>query len=161
APPSHGQGLWIAPRGVEVALAFDPDGARLVSGGADGRLRLCDPASGKELWSIDAQAGNLSSAAFSPDGGRIVTTGGGVRVWDARTGKLVCVINGEFSDVAWTPDGRRIVTAWCPWIDARGLGLVQAWDASTGVEAFRMHVPSASRVEKACFAPDGTRLAEV
>src|SRR5262249_5498256 len=70
------------PRPVR-ALAFAPDGKRLLSGGADGAARLWDVA-GQELRVL-THGGPVTAVAFSPAGDRAVTGGEdrSVVVWDA------------------------------------------------------------------------------
>jgi WD40 repeat protein len=71
-------------------------------------------------------------AAFSPSGDRVVTAGddGTARVWNARTGALVCQTersdpDGEMLFADFSPGGDRISTA--------GLAGARVWDASTCV----------------------------
>src|SRR5262249_5304147 len=71
--------VWDAVRGHELhalhahagfvhALAFSPDGQRLVSGGRDGIVRLWDVATGYEILSFQGQSEPVVSLAFSADG---------------------------------------------------------------------------------------------
>jgi WD40 repeat protein len=69
---------------VVSAVAFSPNGQRILTGGGDQTVRLWDVATGKELLKIDAQVGRggVSSVRFSPDGRTILAAGnGGVAVW--------------------------------------------------------------------------------
>jgi RNA polymerase sigma factor (sigma-70 family) len=89
------------------ALAFSADGQRLVSGAADGSVRLWDATTGKPLqvwrghearrplrlhrwWRAGVQALDLS-----PDGRWVASAGSDERlcVWDAATGKQACTFN--------------------------------------------------------------------
>ena len=62
------------PNVVSYAAAFAPDGKVLATGGRDGKVRLWDVASAKEVRVIDAHKsqtgfeGWINSVAFSPDG---------------------------------------------------------------------------------------------
>ena len=75
----------------------------------------------------------VTSAAFSPDGTRIVTSGagGGIRVWDAKTGIELLELKGEVqipgNSVRFKSDGTQIYE------DSRGV-TVRVWDARTGAE---------------------------
>jgi len=50
-------------------VGWSPDGARLLSGGADGTVRLWEAASGRELALLEGHKGPVLSVGWSPDGG--------------------------------------------------------------------------------------------
>jgi WD40 repeat protein len=77
--------LRADPPGYVVhALAFSPDGRRLVTGDSDGAVRVWDADGGRELFTFRGHGGPISDVAFSPAGDRVVSVGGStVRVWDA------------------------------------------------------------------------------
>ena len=52
--------------GDALAVAFSPDGARIVSGSADGTVRVWDAASGEELLVLRGHEDVVWAAAFSP-----------------------------------------------------------------------------------------------
>ena len=57
----------------------------------DQTVKLWDAVSGRELLTLDGNAGPISSVAFSPDGRRIVAGGwwGLAKVWEAATPEQV------------------------------------------------------------------------
>lgn len=76
------------------ALAFCPDGQRLLTGDGLGRLHLWNVANGGEIYSIaahDASRGfdGVSAVAFSDDGAWFASGGadGVARVWNTDTGR--------------------------------------------------------------------------
>src|SRR5262249_33044540 len=74
--------------------------------------RRCRP----ELLTFCGHDGPVWAVAFHPDGTRIASAGarGVVKVWAARTGKVLRTLRGHEGGVrgaAFTPDGRRLVTA--------------------------------------------------
>jgi WD40 repeat protein len=71
--------------GYVPAIAFSPDGTRLVSASSDHTLKLWDTAEGIELGTLYGHRGCVSGVVFSKDGHRIFSTGeyGDVREWEA------------------------------------------------------------------------------
>ncbi len=103
-------------RGI-VALAWSPDGQRLVSAGQDGNAILWRISDGTRLGDPMHHGAELSAVAFSPDGTQIVTAGidKEARFWDGQTALPLAVKplrhEGSIAHLAFSPDGRRIATA--------------------------------------------------
>jgi WD40 repeat protein/HEAT repeat protein len=80
------------------ALAFAPDGGRVLSGGNDSSVRLWQVSTGKELRLFEGHTGILRCVAFSPDGRRAASAGDdtSIRVWDlpASLDELVKTLEG-------------------------------------------------------------------
>lgn len=68
---------------LPVALAFSPNGRRLVSATARTAVSLWDPASGRNVLTISRCSSTFGAAAFCPDGQAVVTGDihGTVRLW--------------------------------------------------------------------------------
>jgi WD40 repeat protein len=144
--------------GTVGSAAFSPDGARIVTGSADGTARIWDAATGKEVTVLRGHESGVSSAAFSLDGARIVTASEDktARIWDAGTGKEIMTLRGHEGAVysaAFSRDGARIVTAsddkFAPDHTAR------IWDAATGKQITVLREGSGN---SAAFNPDGARI---
>ena len=90
-----------------TALAFSPDGRRLIAGGHEGTLTLFEVATGKRVHSNPGHRGSVASTAFSPDGARLVSTGDDkvTKIWKADTGELLATLIEDGEWIAFTPEG--------------------------------------------------------
>lgn len=157
---AHDRGL------ISAEFSANDDGARIVTGGWNGDVRVWDSQTGEcTLILRDGRGhiGNINSAKFSADGLRIVTSSddGVTCVWDASTGKILNALRTNLlgltlcfvTSAEFSPNGRRVVTtpsneAMCVW----------------GVPEDKMEgdltkiVETPSRVVSAQFSPDGRRI---
>jgi WD40 repeat protein len=117
------------------SLTWSPDGKSLAAGGLDGKVRVWDASGGKLLRELSHQNGYaIGCVRFSPDGSLVaaragklpkgvfdalgaLAAGGPIRLWDARSGKVLADQPDAFyppvpnsSTVAFTPDGNTLVT---------------------------------------------------
>ncbi len=102
-----------------LALAFSPDGTKLVTTGArhiqPGQLKVWDVATGKNLVRVRGIRG-IRAVAWAPDGRSIATGifGGELRLRDPTTGKDQAVARGHtrgVNGVVFSDDGNLLVTA--------------------------------------------------
>jgi WD40 repeat protein/serine/threonine protein kinase len=153
--------VWDAETGAELmtlpvtygrAVAFSPNGERIVSGDEQG-IKIWDAATGEELKSL-SNVKEVSSVLFTPDGKRVVSAGYGghmIRVWDAKTGEEMMMLHGHKNNVqslAISPDGTRIVSG--------SFTVAKVWDAATGAELMTLSAEGAYAV---AFSPDGKTVA--
>jgi WD40 repeat protein len=77
--------IWPAHDGAVLGVAFTPDGQTLLTGGADGLVKLWDP-DGELRHSFDWKIGDVGAVAFAPDG--LTAAAGGyetILVWDVES----------------------------------------------------------------------------
>lgn len=118
APPQS----WDNAQAVPLrAMAQSPDG-RVAIGGDDGVIRLCTADgidTGKQLV---GHTGSVYALAFHPTSPRPLLASadsiGEIRVWDAATGELLCILQDRLPDtlsglfcLTFSPDGRQLVAA--------------------------------------------------
>lgn len=116
------------------AVAWSPDGTRIVSGGNDNTIQVWNATTGKRLLTYTGHLGSIWAVAWSPDGRRMASGGndGTVQVWETSSGHRLLTYTGHTAPVrgvAWSPDGTRIASA-------SQDGTMQVWDATSGKPLF-------------------------
>jgi RNA polymerase sigma factor (sigma-70 family) len=156
--------LWDVAMGEEVrrfaighelnhsieALAFSHDGTKLAGGAwQDGRLRLFEVATGKELMVFPRIGDDIQGVAFTPDGQTVAAAGDNIHFYDVSTGKERLRIERRARGIAFSRDGLVLTGAVS--------GAIYRWDAATG----RQLTPDAaqdSAVEQILVGADGRSL---
>lgn len=142
-----------------LAVAYSPNGRRLISVSIAARVRQWDVSSGMQVdESVTELAGSVLCAAFSLDGSRLAqgTQDGTVLVSDAQTGEAVVdPFRGHGTavwSVALSPDGSRLASG-------SKDGEVWIWNMRAGVREAEQSFKRRAEVRSLAFSPDASRLA--
>jgi WD40 repeat protein len=160
-----------------TGVVFADGGASVVSGSHDQTVKCTSVATGQVKWRAPGHFEQVNSLALSPDGSVLVTGSsdqrfavrvlkagdkaigpGAVRVWDARTGRLLRRLGDsaeQIMAVALSPDVRRIASGGA---SSDGKGVVRVWDAATGAAVWSQG-DHAVEVLAVAFAADGSSFA--
>ena len=83
--------------GSLTSSAFSTDGTKFLTGSVDGKVRLWDVGSGKEIQTFTGSVGEIYAVAFSPDGKGVLASSGDrtVRFWDVENGDALKTFSGH------------------------------------------------------------------
>jgi WD40 repeat protein len=134
--------------------AFSPDGERIAISSWDGKARVWDAVTDKQIAELSGHKGPVYSVMFSPDGSRIVTASDDMtaRLWNAATGQQMLVFTGHkerVNSAIFSSDGTLVLTASN---DKTGA----LWDAITGQRIALFQ--GDALMECAAFSPDSKRI---
>jgi hypothetical protein len=99
--PSNRQKSVHAHRGGVFAATFSPDNSTIVTGGADGLVKIWDAKSQTEQRSFQGHSRYVLSVALSKSAAYIASGGAdrSVRIWSRQTGKPLQVLEGHEKDI--------------------------------------------------------------
>ena len=147
-----------------VAVAFSPDGRRILSAGhsPDDSLRVWDAETGKEMRRLRGPENAVRNVAFSPDG-RWALTGGTtqphtLRLWDLESGKVLDRFQHKYEAVglAFSPDGRRALSGGLVHMSPDGAA-TWLWDVASGKE-LQSFYEFGGDISCVAFSPDGRQF---
>jgi WD40 repeat protein/uncharacterized caspase-like protein len=161
-------------KNVVVALAFSPDGKRLLSGSADKTAIIWDVDGGVQVQQLSGHAGTVSAVSFSPDGERVVTGSEDetLRLWRTDDGGMLTemthhrtsanalndddkVWRGQVKSAAFSPDARLIASGS---LDGR----VMLWNGTNGAFerelVFMGGMVGSASINSVAFSADSRRL---
>ncbi len=109
------ESTFIKPFSLILSLAFSPDDKLLVTGGADGEIRLWQVVDGKQILSFRGHNDWVSSVAFSPNGKIIASCShfGSVKLWDSKTGECLKILRGHTNktrEISFSFDGNILAS---------------------------------------------------
>ncbi|KAG1871581.1 hypothetical protein F4604DRAFT_1955755 [Suillus subluteus] len=154
-------------QGAIYALAFSPDGTRLISGGQNCTIIMWNVQAASVV--LDPPATHTKTVlclAFSRDGLRYASGSrdGTIRIWDAASGRMALEPfrghSGGVYSVAFTPDGTRIVSGSddkhvCVWDVQASSSLNRSREESMPIKLCGHH----STVFSVAVSPDGQFIA--
>jgi WD40 repeat protein len=167
---------------VVFALAFSPDGKRLISGSGDTTAIVWDLATRRQVLRLSGHTKAVKAVAFTNDGRRVVTGSSDetLRLWNAADGKLIAemtehkeasrreaqqhaaMTKQEFkeSDVWYAGVTAVAVSRGGPLIASGSAdGRMLLWDGRTGKFLRKLAFPGGARgladIHSLSFSPDG------
>jgi WD40 repeat protein/tetratricopeptide (TPR) repeat protein len=157
-------GLLSHNRDAILAVAFSPDGGRILTGGADQTAQLWDAKACRPIGKRLVHDGPVVAVAFSPDGRTILTcsqhsaAAGTAQLWNADTGQKIGqplphprpVLAGAFS-----PDGRTVLTG--SGDATSGTGAAHLWSVATG-RPLDQPLLHPGPVHSVAWSPDGRHV---
>ncbi|HEY9672485.1 MAG TPA: NB-ARC domain-containing protein [Waterburya sp.] len=138
-----------------ISLAFTPDGERLATGDADGKIRLWRVADGKQLLTIQGHGSWVWSVSFSPDGQTLASGSedSAICLWDAASGQCLKSLQGKTNgvrSVSFSPDGQQIASS-------SENSTICLWDVASG-QCLKTFQENTERALAIGFSPDGQTL---
>lgn len=139
-----------------TALAWTPDGTRLVSGGLNGHLHVRDADTGQLLRRLLAHDAAVVAIAMHPDGDTIASGSpdGIIRTWSLESPLPLSALPaaGGAAATAFSPDGRRLALA------PGGGHDLEIWSLPA-MRRVRVMEAAAGPAARMAFSPDGSLLA--
>ncbi|KAG2078342.1 WD40 repeat-like protein [Suillus decipiens] len=151
---------WTGHTQSVCSVCWSQDGQRVLSGSSDGTARQWDVEKGEIILTpIETGHTHVGTVVYSPDAAMFATAGyhvtePSVKIWDAKTGKLVTALEGHTRSVyclAWAADGKTLISGS---VDRS----IRTWDTATWKEATCLDVHT-SFVRAIAISPDGRILA--
>ncbi|MBD2196999.1 PD40 domain-containing protein [Calothrix anomala FACHB-343] len=139
-----------------LTVQFSPDGQVLVTGDANGSVRLWNIADGQQLQHLEGHTGWVWQANFSQDGQTLASCceNGIIKLWDVNTGQCLHSYHQE-SIRSWlssfSPDNKILAST-------SREQTIKFWDIHRG-ECIKTFSEDTHKIGPVAFSPDGQILA--
>jgi len=138
------------------AVSFHPSGKFFAAGGFDGKVRMWEVETPKQIWNLERHDDWISSLCFSPSGKLLASASADKTtcVWDVENGEVIKILKGHTGrvrSIAFSPDGQYLVSG-------SEDNTVRIWDVQTGKCRIVMNKHT-DRVKSVCFSPTGDLIA--
>jgi len=142
--------------GEAYAVAFSPDGSRVLAGTRSNVVKLWDAATGEVVRTFSGHKDWVNDVAFSPDGTMVVSGSKDrtLKLWDVESGSDLRTLAGHkgwVNGVAFSPDGSKVASV----SDDQ---TVKIWDVATG-EQLASLTGHKDWILAVAFSADGTLVA--
>jgi WD40 repeat protein len=140
--------------GFVAALAYSPDGMKILAGGRTVAAQLWDTGTAMPSGPPLVHPDYVQSALFNPKGQSFLTVcRNALRLWNAEDSSLIVPPidhSGPIAHAVFSPDGKTVATA------CAGENGVHLWNAATGKAAGTL--PHPGIVYAVVYSPDGKRI---
>ena len=150
----------LAHNGRVNALAFTPDGRRLLTGSGAGNLRLWDTRSGNLLSTLQGKSGRITSVAIDDAGSQVATGSGNgtLTIWQLSASnqltnpKVLTPVGPQINTLRFHPtDSNKVVAG-------DHDGIIQVWDIKQAL-AVQTLIDDADRIIGIDITADGKYVA--
>jgi WD40 repeat protein len=138
-----------------TAIAFSPDGSKILTGSITDELRLWDTATGKQIQRFHIGPGReVTALVFSADGQRFLVGGGYSRMLelrDATTGEVIQTFKAQrgVSAALFVSDGQKVLAA------GSSDTTITEWETATGKQTRIFMEKSWQGVNRVTLTADG------
>lgn len=142
--------------GWVTAVAYSPDNSRIITGGADDKVKIWDTL-GNVLDTLIGHLADITAVRYTPDGTKIISSSkdNSIKIWDAASGTLlqtITVSNQDVNAFDISPNGNYVVTAS---LDTT----IRVWSLADYSLQSTYAMANSGFYYAVAWSPDGTKIA--